>query len=114
NDRKWNPDLIVFDSSRSYGIPSYYVQKLFSLNRPDIAYPVEVTCESKPEPVLPGKIGLGTWRTQSEYKDVKLTGPGGISYETSFADGAAGWRVFKGDWKVADGIYRQTSMAEDV
>ena len=30
NHRAWNPDLINFDSSKWYGLPSYYVQKLFS------------------------------------------------------------------------------------
>ncbi|KAH6557944.1 hypothetical protein KP509_1Z085100 [Ceratopteris richardii] len=29
NDRRWNPDAIVFDSWRSYGTPSYWVQTLF-------------------------------------------------------------------------------------
>src|SRR5581483_2502737 len=33
NYKKWNPDLIDFDSSRVYGLPSYYVQKMFSENR---------------------------------------------------------------------------------
>ncbi|KAI9112774.1 hypothetical protein K1719_016277 [Acacia pycnantha] len=30
NDKKWVPDAIVFDSYRSYGIPSYWLQQLFS------------------------------------------------------------------------------------
>jgi alpha-L-arabinofuranosidase len=30
---QWNPNLIWFDNLRSYGTPSYYVQKLFSNNR---------------------------------------------------------------------------------
>lgn len=29
NDRRWNPDAIVFDSWQSYGTPSYWVQTLF-------------------------------------------------------------------------------------
>ncbi|KAB5519242.1 hypothetical protein DKX38_023561 [Salix brachista] len=29
NDRRWNPDAIVFNSSKHYGTPSYWVQKLF-------------------------------------------------------------------------------------
>lgn len=29
NDRRWNPDLIVFDSWRQYGTPSYWLQLLF-------------------------------------------------------------------------------------
>uniref|UniRef100_A0A0C9QPK7 non-reducing end alpha-L-arabinofuranosidase n=1 Tax=Wollemia nobilis TaxID=56998 RepID=A0A0C9QPK7_9CONI len=29
NDRRWNPDAIVFDSWQQYGTPSYWVQHLF-------------------------------------------------------------------------------------
>lgn len=30
NDRRWNPDAIVFDSSHLYGTPSYWVQRFFA------------------------------------------------------------------------------------
>lgn len=42
NDRTWNPDLIVFNSSQVYGTPSYYGQRMFSTNIPDFAVPVQV------------------------------------------------------------------------
>ncbi|XP_011041330.1 PREDICTED: alpha-L-arabinofuranosidase 1-like [Populus euphratica] len=29
NNRRWNPDAIVFNSSNHYGTPSYWVQKFF-------------------------------------------------------------------------------------
>ncbi|MED6226121.1 hypothetical protein PIB30_100401 [Stylosanthes scabra] len=29
NDRKWNPDAIVFNANKVYGTPSYWVQYLF-------------------------------------------------------------------------------------
>ncbi|XP_073044256.1 alpha-L-arabinofuranosidase 1-like isoform X1 [Primulina eburnea] len=29
NDRRWNPDAIVFDSSETYGTPSYWMQHFF-------------------------------------------------------------------------------------
>ena len=29
NDRKWNPDAIVFNSAQAYGTPSYWVQQMF-------------------------------------------------------------------------------------
>jgi alpha-N-arabinofuranosidase len=34
--REWNPNLIVFDSFRVFGTPSYYNQMLFANNRPDV------------------------------------------------------------------------------
>lgn len=30
NDRRWNPDAIVFNSSQQYGTPSYWVQRFFT------------------------------------------------------------------------------------
>jgi len=42
NHRAWNPDLINFDSARWYGLPSYYVQKLFAENRGDTYLPTAV------------------------------------------------------------------------
>ena len=42
NHRGWNPDLINFDSSRVYGIPSYHVQQMFAENRGDVVLPVDV------------------------------------------------------------------------
>ena len=38
----WEPDAIVFDSSRVYGTPSYYNQMLFANNRPDVVLPLSL------------------------------------------------------------------------
>jgi alpha-N-arabinofuranosidase len=37
---QWSPNLIWFDNLRSFGTPSYYVQKLFSVNRGTNILPV--------------------------------------------------------------------------
>ena len=39
---QWAPNLIWFDNLRSFGTPSYEVQRLFSLNRGEFALPVSV------------------------------------------------------------------------
>jgi alpha-L-arabinofuranosidase len=39
---QWSPNLIWFDNLRSFGTPSYYVQKLFSVNRGTNILPVEM------------------------------------------------------------------------
>jgi alpha-L-arabinofuranosidase len=56
----WSPDLIWFDNHRSYGTPSYWVQRLFSTNRGDTLVPS--TLDVQPEPPeqvgrVPGKFG---------------------------------------------------------
>lgn len=111
NDRRWNPDAIVFDSARSYGTPSYYVQKLFSEYRPDTAYPIAVSSIAPPA-VEKGSVGLGTWRTQAEYKDLEITQNGQTLYRTDFAQ-TGDWHTLSGDWKTADGVYRQTNEGEN-
>jgi alpha-L-arabinofuranosidase len=39
---QWTPNLIWFDNLRSFGTPSYYVQKLFSTNRGTTILPVKL------------------------------------------------------------------------
>ena len=43
---QWTPDLIWFDGTKSWATPNYYVQQLFSLNRPDRTVSVKVEGES--------------------------------------------------------------------
>ena len=114
NYKKWNPDLICYDSSRSYGLPSYYVQQLFSLNRGDVVLPLTV---SSPETVsgLPGgTIGVGTWQTEAEFKDLTVTSGGRTLYASDFAKGTNGWRFLDGSWSARDGALRQSSLDMNV
>ncbi len=39
---QWAPNLIWFDNTRVFGTPSYYVQRMFSRNRPEVLLPIEV------------------------------------------------------------------------
>jgi alpha-L-arabinofuranosidase len=48
--REWNPNLIVFDSSRAYGTPSYYNQLLFANNRPDVVLPIDLQTSHGADP----------------------------------------------------------------
>ena len=44
-------------------------------------------------PVENGAIGLGTWATQAEFKDVKVTHGGKVLFASDFSTGSAGWRT---------------------
>jgi len=116
NHRKWNPDLINFDSSRWYGLPSYYVQRLFSEHRGDVTLPVQVEAGMVEEKPPTGCIGVGTWNTAAEYKDIKVTAPDGkVLFSSDFAGNSDGWKFLGGgDWKVQDGALRQTAEKEFV
>ncbi len=115
NNRAWNPDMIVYDSSRVFGTPSYYVQKLFRDNRADVNLPSTVDVAAAPTSRTTGAIGLGTWATAAEFKDVKVVSPSGATlYEADLATGMPGWRVYKGQWTGGDGVLKQASADVDL
>ncbi len=77
---------------------------MFSRDRGDVVLP---TWTSTPaETALPargGAIGVGTWATQAEYKDIRVTQGDKVLFECDFADGLKGWQTIGGQWKVKDG-----------
>lgn len=116
NHRAWNPDMINFNSSQWYGIPSYYVQKMFSENRGDVTLPVSVEGGIPADQSVPGCIGVGTWNTAAEFKDIKVTAPDGkVLFTSGFSTNFDGWRPLgDGSWKVADGALQETAEKEFV
>jgi alpha-L-arabinofuranosidase len=116
NHRAWNPDLINFDSSKWYGLPGYYVQKMFADNRGDVTLPVQV--DSPPVQVAQsrGMVGVGTWNTEAEFKDIRVTAPDGkVLLASDFRQDAKGWeQLGDGQWSVQDGALRQTAEKEFV
>jgi alpha-L-arabinofuranosidase len=112
NYKKWNPDLINFDASESYGTPSYYAQKMFSRNRGDIILQSSLQIQ-EPPPELPpsrnGKIGLGTWNTQAEFKDIKVTKSGKRLLFSDFSQGAKGWKPVAGKWNIVGEALQQSA-----
>lgn len=113
NNRKWNPDAVCFNSAACYGTPSYHAQKMFSQNRGDVVLPAAITC-SVTKAVPGGRIGLGTWLTQAEFKDVKVMRGDQALFSSDFTEAASGWRVVRGNWDVHDGAYRQMGTAQDL
>ena len=107
NDRRWSPDAIVYDSSRVFVIPSYYLYKMFGTNRPD--YTLPLTLDATPvNPTFPGRIGVGSIAdTKSEFKDIKVEKDGKALFESDFSKGSEGWQTEGGKWEVVDGCLRQ-------
>jgi alpha-L-arabinofuranosidase len=114
NDRTWNPDLIGFDSARCYGTPSYYVQQLFSVYRGTHTLPTRVQSPNALTDAARGAVGLGTWETQAEFRNLKVVSAQGETlFAADFRQGAAGWRTVRGAWQAKEGSYRQTELAQD-
>ncbi|HTX65083.1 MAG TPA: alpha-L-arabinofuranosidase C-terminal domain-containing protein, partial [Opitutaceae bacterium] len=108
---QWRPDLIWFDNTRVYGSPSYYVQELFSRNRPDAVLPLQLTVPGAQPEVFPGRIGVGTLDGTAEFKDVAVTKGDERLFHSDFSAGTAGWETTGGAWTAVDGVLRQTAAA---
>lgn len=115
--RQWGTNLIGYDALNSFGSPSYYVQKMFANNRGDVVLPVDIALQQQGAPpniaTSKGSIGVGTWITQAEYKDIKVTQGNKTLYLKDFATGLDGWKPSDGAWKTEGGVLRQTSMSEN-
>jgi alpha-L-arabinofuranosidase len=115
NYKHWNPDLICFENSRVYGLPSYYVQKLFSQNRGDEVLPVKVTSPQFQSAPAGGAIGVGTWNTCAEFKDVKVTQGDKVLFASDFSRNLDGWKLLgDGAWSVRDSALVQSATNENV
>ena len=106
NRRDWPCNLIHINSSEVYGRASYYVQQMAAEHRATYnVYVSEPTTEGKAEPFRPGTIGLGSYATQCDYKDVRLTTDDG--QVRSVSPGA--FKSQRGEWKVQGDVISQSS-----
>lgn len=110
NDREWPTNLIWLDNDQVLGRSSYWVQRMFAENTP--TYNLSTTVNLATEPKQPykqeGYIGFGTWSTQSEYKDLKITKADGTQVTADFTDSSQ-WKQVSGDWSDKDGAFAQSS-----
>ena len=106
--RTWDwHGMIYHDSTRVSGTVSYYLWKLFGLNRPSHTLQTQVTLESSAPKAIAGAVGVGTWGTSAEFKDVRVEKEGKVLYAADFSAGSAGWKPESGTWTVEDSTYRQ-------
>lgn len=78
NHVNWRPDMIWYDGKRSYGMPNYYVQKLFMENQGEYTLPLKkegepkVECRTKYPDRIIGRIGLGCYESVVDYRNIVL------------------------------------------
>jgi alpha-L-arabinofuranosidase len=115
NGIQWHPDLIYYDSSRSFGTPSYYVQQMFSKNRGDVVLPTKVAVfTNASNAAVRGAVGLGSWNTSVEYADFEVKKDGKILFKDDFANSShKGWRVLNGDWGMKNNRYHQADVSKE-
>ncbi len=113
---QWPTNLIGYNGLNSFGSPSYYVQSMFGNYTGNTVLPVSIKLPKVAPAKLPvrhGAIGVGTWITDSEYKDVRVTAGSKTLYASDIAKGTSDWTKQSGKWSVEDGSLRQSSLDED-
>lgn len=104
--------MIYFDGTRSFGTASYYLWKLFGINRPDHTVQTEVSFPDAKPLVVAGQIGVGTWADTGEFKDIRVEREGKVLYASDFTKGTEGWQTDSGRWSVENGAYRQSRRGQ--
>lgn len=105
----WRPDMIRFNSSMSYGTPSYYVQRMFSNNigHQNIRWNEQ---DNTPDfNAAEGSIGLGTWATSATFTDLSVT-----ASDTTFEVKnliPSEWTTRGGSWTLSGDTFRQTNTS---
>ncbi len=109
---QWGTNLIGYNALTSYGSPSYYVQVMFSTNRGDRVLP-EKTEAKRTTPLKPyvpsGAVGVGTWATEAQFRNLAVTHNGQTLYATSPTTSLNDLNVWKGSWQVSNGILTQNA-----
>jgi alpha-L-arabinofuranosidase len=109
---QWNPNLIYFNNAVVVPTVNYYVQQLFGLHSGDSYIATDVSYNAPESTAAKNGIFLGTWNTQSEFKDVKVTDGSETFLNEPLQDNVTNWTENTGEWKATDGTYRQTSSAQ--
>lgn len=111
NDQAWRPDMIRFNSAKSFGTPSYWVQNLMSNNVGTQNVGFALT-----DNVLPARIGhrfgLATWGTAAWFSGIKATSLDNGSPIEVQADWTSlgGPNNQEGQWSVTPTAVFQTSQ----
>jgi alpha-L-arabinofuranosidase len=101
---QWTPDLIWFDQTRVMKTPSYHIQAMYGNNRPDVVVPSNLEGDTT-DGIATGRIGLGTWDSQAEFKDIVVK-QGNSSY-TFTKPNLGDWERRGGKWSETGGVISQ-------
>lgn len=107
NSPDWEVNLIHFKSDAAYGRSSYHACQMFAEHLPSVNIKTDVAfTHTSPRPIK-GPIGLGTFSTAVDFKDITVESGGKVVYRSDFAT-EQGWTGRGGQWRVTDGLYRQS------
>ncbi|MCX6329224.1 MAG: hypothetical protein NTZ85_06885 [Bacteroidia bacterium] len=107
NWRHWPTNLIRFKNDSVFGRSSYYVQKMFNENRPDVT--LHTTLDwIPPAGTISGKVGFGAnsfgGNSDVRVKDFTVSKGSSIKYSSQFPADTARWEK-TGSWEVMENAY---------
>ena len=103
---QWGTNLVGYDALHSFGSPSYYAQAMLGQNKGDTVLPI--TLQAAPPPAAPaaaphGSIGVGSYHTQVQYKDITVTAPDGHTLlAADLTKDTHDWRSPGDPWSLQD------------
>jgi len=112
NTRHWPVNLIKFKSDSSFARISYYTIQLMNEHRADenlqINFNISPITSKKAN--NKGSIGLATWDTQTEYRNIEVVQNGNTVYKSDFINNLQEWNKVRGTWDVKEGAIAQTAQ----
>ena len=111
---QWKIDLIGYDALTAFGSAAYHAEAMFSQNQGDTVLPTTVQVaqtEVATEPDPKGAVGVGTWHTTAEYKDITVTAPDGkVLMKTDMTGADTSKWNFTGDkWTIEHGALKPSA-----
>lgn len=107
--QQWAPNLIWFDNEKSFGTPSYYVQKLFGNNLPTDLVKSSAVVEGQ-KLGRNGSVYLHTWKTSAEFKDFKMVAKDGTVLMDRLPDPAKCRNDGDCDWRLEGDTLKQNNI----
>lgn len=96
-------NLILVKNDDVIGRSSYYVERMFTDNRPDVNLATEMKLGLLPDKTSPvGGIGFGTYKTSASYSNLKIKVDNKVVYECTEMNPKE-WDFISGNWEVKDG-----------
>lgn len=96
---------INFNTYQIFGTPSYWVQRIYSKNRPTYTTATDIKQDVMNTETLKGRVAIQCIKLDASFKDLKVEKDGKVLFASDFSKDQAGWD--KNDqWTLEDGAWR--------
>lgn len=104
-------NLILVRNDDVIGRSSYWVERMFTDNRPDVNLAVDTQLGLLPDKTTPvGGIGLGTYQTAAEFSNIRISVDGEEVYASDPESNPGEWFATSQDWKIENGKLVQPNV----